>query len=54
MARAHAFIMFNIKPTIDRQFQDKEEKAAIELWTSIKSKYHSTNHAQMIVLLRLN
>ena len=49
-ARPHAFIMFNIKPTIACQFQDKDVETANKLWIAIKSKYHRTNHAQMIAL----
>ena len=49
-SRAHAFLMFNIKPSIARQFQDTDEETANELWTSIKKRYHRANHAQMIAI----
>ena len=46
-SRAHAFLMFNIKPSIARQFQDTDEETANELQTTIKSRYHRAYHAQM-------
>ena len=49
-SRAHAFLMFNIKPSIARQFQDTDEETANELWTAIKKRYHRANHAQMIAI----
>ena len=42
--------MFNIKPSIARQFQDKGEEIANEPWTAIKSRYHRANHVQMIAI----
>jgi hypothetical protein len=42
--------VFNIKPSIARQFQEKDEETANELWIAIKSKYHRANHVQMIAI----
>ena len=33
-SRGHDFLMFNIKPSIARQFQDKGEETANEPWTA--------------------
>ena len=49
-SRAHAFLMFNIKPSIASQFQDRDEETANELWTAIKNRYHRANHFQMIAI----
>ena len=43
----HAFLVFNINPTIARQFQDNDEEKANKLLPAIKSEYHRVNHAQM-------
>ena len=41
--------MFNIKPSITPQFQDKDDEIAKELWEAIKRRDHITNHAPLIV-----
>ena len=45
--RGHAFLMFNIKPSIACQFQDTDHETANELWAAIKNSYHRASHAQM-------
>ena len=49
-SRTHTFMVFNIKPTIARQFQAKDNKTAKELGEAMRKRYHGIDHAQMIVL----
>ena len=47
---AHAFMLFNVKPQVARQFPGKDEKKAIELWDAVQQRYHRANKAQMMAL----
>jgi len=49
-ARAHAFILFNIKPSVARQFVADDAETAAELWHSVQTQYHRENSAQKIAL----
>ena len=42
-SHAHAFLMFNINPTIACHFQNKDEKTGKELWEAIKKRYDTAN-----------
>ena len=48
--RAHAFMLFNMKPKVTRQFLGKDDETTKEMWDAVQHRYCSTNNTQMIAL----